>query len=77
MIEDSAKIIEVLSQRYHGSLLDRRADEARFARLSEAGFQVLTLWDSDVWENPDKVRDMIAQFSRANIGSNGDNGARK
>ena len=76
-IEDSAKIIEVLSQRYHGSLLDRRADEARFARLSEAGFQVLTLWDSDVWENPDKVRDMIARFSRANIGSNGDNGARK
>ena len=68
-IEDSAKIIEVLSQRYHGALLDRLADEARFARLRDAGFQVLTLWDSDVWENPDKVRDMIAEFSRTNFGS--------
>jgi very-short-patch-repair endonuclease len=62
-------MIEVLSQRYHGALLDRLSDQARFARLSAAGFQVLALWDSDVWENPDKVRDMIDQFSRAQIGS--------
>ena len=69
ILEDTSKIIEVLSQRYHGALLDRLSDQARFARLSEAGFQVLTLWDSDVWENPNKVRDMIDQFSRAHIGS--------
>ncbi len=69
MIEDTNKIIEVLSQRYHGSLLDRRSDEARFDRLREAGFRVLTLWDSDVWENPTKVMDIIDQFSRARIGS--------
>jgi very-short-patch-repair endonuclease len=69
ILDGTSKMIEVLSQRYHGALLDRLSDQARFARLSAAGFQVLALWDSDVWENPDKVRDMIDQFSRAQIGS--------
>jgi very-short-patch-repair endonuclease len=64
-IEHSTKLIEVLSERYHGSLLDRLADETRFTRLNEAGFQVLTIWDSDVWENPDSVRDRIEAFWRA------------
>ncbi len=62
MIEGTMRIIEVLSRRYHGSLLDRLSDETRFARLNEAGFHVLTLWDSDVWGNADLVRDRIEAF---------------
>jgi len=64
MIEGTNKTIEVLSRRYHSSLLDRLSDETRFLRLNEAGFQVLTLWDSDVWSNADLVRDRIEAFWR-------------
>ena len=64
MIEDTNKVIEVLSRRYHGSLLDRLSDEKRFTRLNEAGFQVLTLWDSDIWGNAGLVRDRIEAFWR-------------
>jgi len=67
MIEDTNKTIEVLSRRYHGSLLDRLSDETRFVRLGEAGFQVLTLWDSDVWGNGDLVRDRIEAFWRGDL----------
>ena len=67
MIEDTNKTIEVLSRRYHGSLLDRLSDETRFVRLDEAGFQVLTLWDSDVWGNGDVVRDRIEAFWRGDL----------
>jgi very-short-patch-repair endonuclease len=64
MIEDTNKTIEVLSRRYHGSLLDRISDQTRFTRLNEAGFAVLTLWDSDVWGNAGLVRDRIESFWR-------------
>jgi hypothetical protein len=63
-IEHTNKVIEVLSRRYHTSLLDRLSDETRFIRLDEAGFQVLTLWDSDVWSEGDLVRDRIYAFWR-------------
>jgi len=68
LIEDMNKIIEVLSRRYHDSLLDRLSDEVRFKRLNEAGFQVLTLWDSDIRGNGDLVRDRIEAFWRADPG---------
>ena len=67
LIEDTNKIIEVLSRRYHMSLLDRLSDETRFVRLNEAGFQVLTLWDRDVWGNADLVRDRIEAFWRDDL----------
>jgi very-short-patch-repair endonuclease len=67
LIEGTNKVIEVLSQRYHGSLLDRLSDDRRFIRLNEAGFQVLTLWDTDVWGNPDLVRDRIGAFWRGDL----------
>ncbi|MGH8950558.1 MAG: type IV toxin-antitoxin system AbiEi family antitoxin domain-containing protein [Acidimicrobiia bacterium] len=64
LIDGSNKVIEVLSRRYHLSYLDRLADRARFTRLNDAGFLVLTLWDSDIWGNADLVRDRIEAFSR-------------
>ena len=67
MIEDTNKTIEVLSRRYHTSTLDRLSDETRFTRLNEAGFQVLTLWDTDIWGNADQVRDRIEAFWRGDL----------
>jgi very-short-patch-repair endonuclease len=61
---ESNKVIEVLSRRYHGSVLDQASDESRFKRLTDQGFVVLTLWDTDVWGKADVVRDLIHAFSR-------------
>jgi very-short-patch-repair endonuclease len=77
LVEGTNRVIEVLSQRYHGSILDRLADQHRFIRLNESGFAVLTLWDTDVWGNPELVRDRIAAFSRGDVGLLTDNYARK
>ena len=67
LIEDTNKVIEVLSRRYHLSFLDRLADRTRFTRLTDAGFLVLTLWDSDIWGNGDLVRDRIEAFWRGDL----------
>jgi very-short-patch-repair endonuclease len=70
-VEGTNRVVEVLSQRYHGSVLDRRADERRVLRLTEAGFDVLTLWDSEVWNEADRVRDLLAAFSRGGLNPEG------
>ena len=57
-------VIEVLSERYHGSKLDRLADLERFRRLRASGRRVLTVWDHDVWSDPDSVRRQILLFWR-------------
>lgn len=67
LLVDTNKIIEVQSRRYHTSLLDRLSDETRLVRLNEAGFQVLTLWESDVWGNGELVRDRIEAFWRGDL----------
>ena len=64
LIEDRNKVIEVLARRYHMSNSDRLADGTRFTRLTQAGFEILTLWDSDVWGGADLVRDRIEAFWR-------------
>ncbi|HLF59713.1 MAG TPA: DUF559 domain-containing protein [Acidimicrobiia bacterium] len=68
VVEDSDLLIEVLSRRYHGSVSDQRADGERFDRLERGGFKVLTLWDSDIWERAETVRDRILAFSRGDPG---------
>ena len=55
-------VIEVLSSRYHSSHLDQLADADRFARLQDSGRRLLTIWDHDVWSNPDAVRMQILAF---------------
>ena len=72
VIEDTSKIIEVLSRRYHSSTLDRLSDHARFTRLNDAGFQVLTLWDSDIWGSGDMVQDRIEAFWRGDVDPSAD-----
>lgn len=57
-------VIEVLSERYHTSHLDQLADAERFVRLEASGRRLLTIWDHDVWSNPDTVRLQILAFWR-------------
>ncbi len=66
-VESTSRVIEVLSRRYHGSLSDQRADRDRIEELRRAGFEVMTLWDTDVWNHPEMVRDRILAFSRGDL----------
>ena len=47
--------VEIQSELFHGSVLDRRRDKERIAALRAGGHQVLEVWESDVWRNPEKV----------------------
>lgn len=55
-------LVELLSFTYHAMFLDRLSDEMRFERLERAGFQVLRIWDTDVWNRPDEVAAALVQF---------------
>ncbi len=61
----STDVIEVLSERFHSAFLDREADTTRFRRLEASGRRLLTIWDADVWGNPEVVRQRILSFWRA------------
>jgi very-short-patch-repair endonuclease len=59
-------VVEVQSDLFHGSLLDRRRDEQRLAALRGAGFVVLELWESEIWHRPDEaVAKVIAARAQA------------
>lgn len=47
--------LEVQSERFHASVLDRRADADRLGRLKAAGFVVATVTELDVWHRPTEV----------------------
>ncbi|HVN50024.1 MAG TPA: DUF559 domain-containing protein [Acidimicrobiales bacterium] len=48
-------VVEVQSQRFHSSVLDRRHDAERRECLQAAGWVVVEVWDHDVWYRPDAV----------------------
>jgi very-short-patch-repair endonuclease len=48
-------VAEIDSDRFHTSLLDRRADERRDERLSARGYLVLRFTEFDVWYRADDV----------------------
>ena len=52
LAEDLPLIVEILSEKYHTSLTDRRADEARRARHTEMGFLVVEVWDHEIFYTP-------------------------
>jgi very-short-patch-repair endonuclease len=49
--EELPIIVEVQSERYHTALLDVAADRARRARLVDAGFSFVEVWDTEVWHD--------------------------
>jgi len=48
-------ILEVQSERFHTSLIDRQLDAERIARLRAAGFVVTEVTDVQVWTRPNEV----------------------
>lgn len=56
-------LVELLSFTYHSMFLDRLADEERFVQMERAGFEVLQVWDTDVWYRPDEVAVALVDFS--------------
>lgn len=59
--ERTATVVEIQSERYHTSLSDREADGERRARLEAAGFTVVEVWDSEIFQQPALVIDRVAQ----------------
>jgi very-short-patch-repair endonuclease len=53
--EEAPLLVEVQSDLFHGSLLDRQRDQERIGALRAAGFVVLEIWESAVWHRPDEV----------------------
>jgi very-short-patch-repair endonuclease len=53
-------IAEVQSERFHASLIDRQLDAERIADLEAAGFRVIEISETEIWQQPsvavDKVR---------------------
>jgi very-short-patch-repair endonuclease len=52
LADDLPLIVEILSERYHSSMTDRAADEARRARHTAMGFLVVEVWDHEIFHTP-------------------------
>jgi very-short-patch-repair endonuclease len=48
-------VLEIQSERFHTSLLDRQLDRERIGRLRHGGLTVVEILDDEVWHNPDRV----------------------
>jgi very-short-patch-repair endonuclease len=59
LYEDEGLVVEILSRRYHASLLDRGADTRRFDELRSLGFSVMAIWDEEIWQEPSSVVERI------------------
>jgi very-short-patch-repair endonuclease len=57
-------IVEVQSEKYHTSLVDRAADALRLKRLDADGFEVTQVWDTDIWQSPKVVADAVFEGRR-------------
>ena len=52
-------IVEIQSERFHASLVDRQLDAERMRRLADAGFVVLQVTETDVWHRPTQVVERV------------------
>ncbi|MGQ0434937.1 MAG: hypothetical protein ACT452_21315 [Microthrixaceae bacterium] len=52
---DLPLILEVQSERFHSSLIDRQLDATRIERLERAGFVVVEVTEECVWHRPNDV----------------------
>jgi very-short-patch-repair endonuclease len=57
-------LVEVQSELFHGSKLDRERDEARRALLTAAGWTVLEVWETEVWRRSSTLVTTIAEARR-------------
>jgi very-short-patch-repair endonuclease len=61
----SRTVIEIQSERYHTSLTDTGADATRRHGLEEAGYQVVEVWDNEIFQQPAAVVRRVADAVRA------------
>jgi very-short-patch-repair endonuclease len=57
--EEEPLIAEVQSNRFHRALTSREDDRVRRARLEEAGYVVVELWEDQVWFRPSEMLDTV------------------
>jgi very-short-patch-repair endonuclease len=62
---DLPVITEVNSSRYHGGLSNEADDAVRYAALSAAGFEVVVVWEDEIWYEKRKVVVRIQRARRA------------
>ncbi|MGH8984868.1 MAG: DUF559 domain-containing protein [Acidimicrobiia bacterium] len=62
-------IVQIDSERYHGSLIDKRADDAQTAALEAAGFIVERFTDTEVWYCGDEVVARLREARRRRTGA--------
>lgn len=68
--DEVALIVEIHSERYHTSWAQRQTDAERIARLENAGYTVVVVWDYEIWTAPARVIERIRQ-ARASLLSEG------
>ena len=61
-------ILEVQSDLFHTALSDKRTDRIRHAKLRAAGYQVLEIWESDVWYHPERWVETVYQATLRRAG---------
>lgn len=54
-------IFEINSDRYHSALIDKQADEIRYASFAAAGFAVYSFTEFEVWHNGEYVQKTVRQ----------------
>ncbi|HJR25018.1 MAG TPA: DUF559 domain-containing protein [Acidimicrobiales bacterium] len=57
-------VVEVQSERHHAALVDRVADAARREQLEADGFEVVEVWDREVWHEPQVVFARVSEAAR-------------
>jgi very-short-patch-repair endonuclease len=58
-------VVEVQSELFHGSHLDRARDRARRESMTEAGWVFVEVWETEVWRTPADVVHRIESARRA------------
>jgi hypothetical protein len=61
---DLPLIVEVQSERFHSSLIDKQLDGERIARLERAGYVVVEVTDVQVWHRPHEVLAVVRDGRR-------------
>ena len=61
-------IVEVQSETYHSALTDKHDDERRLSSLRAAGFEIVEVTDTQVWNHPGDVLEAVRGARRRLVG---------
>lgn len=64
-VDDELRLsVEIQSELFHGSVLDRRLDKERIAALRAGGQEVLEMWETTVWRDPEQAVEDVRNARR-------------